>query len=62
MKITLEKKNVKKIEKVQRPASRWVSSLRDLTSEERLDKFQLSILEERMKRDDMITLYKCIHE
>ncbi len=54
------KKHIKKIEKVQRAVSRWVPSLRDLSYEERLDKLQLSTLEERRKRGDMIMLYKCV--
>ena len=54
------KKHVKKIEKIQRAATRWVSRLRDLSYEERLDKLQLPTLEERRKRGDMIMLYKCV--
>ena len=53
------KKHIMKIEKVQRAATRWVPSLRDLSYEERLDKLQLPTLEERRKRGDMIMLYKC---
>ena len=54
------KKHIKKIEKVQRAATRWVPSLRDLSYEERLAKLQLPTLEERRKRGDMIMLYKCV--
>lgn len=36
-----------KIQKVQRAARKWVSSLRDLSYEERLDKLQLSTSGER---------------
>ena len=54
------KKHVKKIEKVQRAATRWVPSLRDLNYEERLNKLNLPTLEKRRKRGDMIMLYKCV--
>ncbi len=54
------KKHIKKIEKAQRAATRWVSSLRDLSYEERLKKLQLSTLTERRERGDMIMLYKCV--
>ena len=44
------KKHVKKIEKVQRAATRWVPSLRDLNYEERLNKLNLPTLEKRRKK------------
>ncbi len=50
------KKHVKKLQKVQRVATRWVPNLRDLSYRERLDKLQLPILEEKRKKGDMITL------
>ena len=54
------KKHVKKIEKVQRAATIWAPSLRDLNYEERLNKFNLPTLEKRRKRGNMIMLYKCV--
>ncbi len=51
------KKHITNLKKVQRAAKRWMPSLRDHSYEERFDKLQLSTLEERRKRDDMITLY-----
>ncbi len=54
------KKHIEKLEKVQRAATRWVPSLRDLSYEERLKKLQLPTLTERRERGDMIMLYKCV--
>ena len=45
---------------MQRAATRWVPSLRDLSYEERLKKLQLPTLTERRERGDMIMLYKCV--
>ncbi len=53
-------KHIEKLEKVQRAATRWLPSLRDLSYKERLKKLQLSILTERRERGDMIMLYKCV--
>ncbi len=41
------KKHIDKLEKVQRSATRWVPSLRNLSYEERLKKLQLPTLKER---------------
>ncbi len=54
------KKHVEKLEKVQRAATRWVPSLRDLSYEERLKKLQLPTLREKRERGDTIMLYKCV--
>ncbi len=54
------KKHIEKLEKVQRAATRWVPSLRDLSYEERLKKLQLPTLTERRERGDMIMMYKCV--
>ncbi len=54
------KKHLEKLEKVQRAATRWVPSLRDLSYEERLKKLQLATLTERRERGIMIMLYKCV--
>ena len=53
------KKHINKIEKVQRAATRWVPSLRNLSYEERLKRLNLPTLEER-RRGDMIMMYKCV--
>ncbi len=54
------KKHIKKIEKVQRAAARWVPSLRNLSYEERVDMLQLPTLEEIRKRGDTIMSHKCV--
>ncbi len=54
------KKHIDKLEKVQRAATRWVPSLRDLSYEERLKKLQLPTLTERRERGDTIMLFKCV--
>ncbi len=54
------RKHIEKLEKVQRAATRWVPSLRDLSYEERLKKLQLPTLTERREIGDMIMLYKCV--
>ncbi len=55
-----EKKHIEKIETVQRAATRWVPSLRELSYEERLKKLQLPTIKQRRERGDMIMLYKCV--
>jgi hypothetical protein len=54
------KKHVKKVEKVQRTATRRVPGLRGLSYEEKFAKLQLPTLKERRKRGDTITLHKCV--
>ena len=56
------KKHIKKLERVQIAATRWVPTLSDLNYEERLRKLNLPSLEESRKRGDMITIYKCMSE
>ncbi len=54
-------KHVDKILKVQRAATRWVPSLRDLSCEGTLRKLQLPMCPHREKvRGDMIMMYKCV--
>lgn len=55
------KKHINKLEKVQRAATRWVPELRNLTYQERLEQMNLTTLEERRERGDLITLYKCVN-
>ena len=54
------KKDIDKLERVQRAATRWAPTLRDLSYEDRLQKLGLITLEERRKRGDMIMLFNCI--
>ena len=53
------KKDIVKLERVQRAATRWAPSLRELDYEQRLEKIGLITLEERRRRGDMIMLYNC---
>ena len=54
------RKDVKKLEKVQRSITRMVPSLRDLKYEERLERLGLPTLEDRRERGDMIMMYRCV--
>ena len=54
------KKHIRKLERVQRAATKLVPSLQDLEYQERLRVMNLPTLEERRKRGDMIQLYKCV--
>ena len=54
----LSKKYVKKVEKVQRRATKMIPQLRNLNYEERLLNLDLTSLEERRRRGDMIQMYK----
>ena len=50
----------KKVEQIQRRATRLVTSLRHLPYEDRLEKLELPSLTYRRKRGDMIMVYKTI--
>ncbi len=45
---------------MQRAATRWVPSLRELSYEERRKKLQLPTLTERRERGDMIMIFKSV--
>jgi ribonuclease P/MRP protein subunit RPP40 len=55
------KKDIDKIEKVQRRASKLIEGLKDLTYEERMRELKLTSLETRRIRADMIEVYKIIN-
>ena len=55
------KKHVKKLERVQRLATRMIPYLKEVPYEERLNRLEISTLEERRVRGDMITMYKIVH-
>ena len=54
------KKDIAKLEKVQRDISRNIPGLQGLTYEERLEKLELPTLETRRERGDAINMYKCV--
>ena len=54
-------KDISKLEKVQRRATKLVPGLADLPYPDRLAQLQLTTLEERRIRGDMIEVYKLIH-
>ena len=55
------KKHVKKLERVQRLATRMIPEFKEVPYEERLNRLNLSTLEERRVRGDMITMFKIVH-
>ena len=54
------RKHINRIESVQRRATRMVPELRELPYEERLKKLNLTTLEKRRVRGDLIETYKII--
>ncbi len=55
------KKHIKKIERVQRLGTKMIPGFKELTYEERLRRLELTTLEERRIRGDMITMYKILN-
>ena len=55
------KKDIRKLERIQRTATKMVPELRDLQYEERLSKMGLPTLQARRERGDLITLYKIVN-
>ena len=55
-------KDINKLERIQRAATRWPPELRDLSYEERLKVLDLPSLEARRTRGDLITIYKCVNK
>lgn len=54
-------KDIRKIERLQKAATKMVPELRDLQYEERLREMGLPTLQERRERGDLITLYKIVN-
>ena len=54
------KKDITKLEKVQRDITRKIPGLKGLSYEERLEKLDLTTLEGRRVRGDAINMFKCI--
>ncbi len=48
---------IRKIERIQRAATKMVPTLRDLSYEERLERLKLLMLEKRREKGDLITIY-----
>ncbi|XP_063881680.1 uncharacterized protein LOC135111932 [Scylla paramamosain] len=55
------KKDVKKLERIQRAALRMVLELKDLTYKERLKEMGLPTLQARRERGDLIMIYKIVN-
>ena len=54
------KKDINKLERIQRIATKMVPDLRDLAYEDRLKKMELPTLQSRRERGDLIMMYKII--
>ena len=54
------KKDVKKLERIQRTATRMIPELKDLEYEDRLKEMRLLMLQDRRERGNLITLYKIV--
>ncbi len=55
------KKNIRKLKRVHRAATKLVPELKDLTYEERLRKQEIPTLESRRERGDLISTYKMVN-
>ena len=56
-----KKKDIRKLERIQRAATKMVPELSDCTYEERLKEMALPTLESRRERGDLITMYKIVN-
>ncbi len=56
------KKEVKKLERIQRIATKLVPEIMNMAYEDRLREMEMPTLEERRERGDMITLYKLVNK
>ena len=54
------KKDIKKLERIQRIATKMVPDLKDLTYEDRLKELELLTLQNRRERGDLVMMYKII--
>ena len=55
------KKDIRKLERIQRAATKMVPEIKDFSYEERLRKMGLPTLEDRRERGDLITMYKVVN-
>ena len=56
-----KKKHIKKLERIQRMATKMVPELEERTCKERLEEKNLPTLEERREKDDLIAVYKLLN-
>ena len=56
------KKDIMKLERIQRAATKMVPELKDLTYEGRLKEMELPTLQVRRERGDLITMYKIVNQ
>ena len=57
-----KKKHIRKLERLQRMATKMVPEMRGMTYEERLSAMDLPTLESRRERGDLIQVYKLLNE
>ena len=55
-------KDIRKLERIQRAATKMVPELKDLNYEERLEEMGLPTLQVRRERGDLITMYKLVNQ
>ena len=55
------KRDIRKLERIQRVATKMVPELRELTYENRLKEMGLPTLQNRRERGDLITLYRIVN-
>ena len=55
-------KDIRKLERIQRAATKMVLELKDLNYEERLEEIGLPTLQVRRERGDLITMYKLVNK
>ena len=56
-----KKKDIRKLERIQKAATKMVPEIRDLTYEERLREMGLPTLEDRRERGNLIAIYKIVN-
>ena len=56
-----EKKHIRKLERVQRAATKMTPELQDLPYEESLTRMELTALEKRRERGNIITLFRLLN-
>ena len=54
------KKDIRKLERIQRVVTKMVPELRELTYEDRIKEMGLPTLQDRRERGDLITIYKTV--